>query len=146
MARALGRGPEDEAAGGTHQLTRHVRGTVGLLLTNRAPEAIHAYFGAELATQHKVDFARAGTLASRDFSVPSARSTARAAKSPPNTTSRSAIPWSLSSGAWDCLCAWSAVALCWRPRLRLWRGVRSGRMAFMFVARAMCWMRARLAC
>ena len=70
MARALGRGPEDEAAGGTHQLTRHVRGTVGLLLTNRAPEAIHAYFGAELAAQHKVDFARAGTLASRDFSVP----------------------------------------------------------------------------
>ena len=70
MARALGRGPEDEAAGGTHQLTRHVRGTVGLLLTNRAPAAVQAYFGAELAAQRKVDFARAGTRAARGFRVP----------------------------------------------------------------------------
>ncbi|KAI1075307.1 ribosomal protein L10 [Whalleya microplaca] len=66
MARALGHGPEDSYADNIYKLTPHLRGTVGLLFTNRAPEGVLAYF-ADLS---QVDFARAGATAPRDFVVP----------------------------------------------------------------------------
>ncbi|KAH6850022.1 ribosomal protein L10-domain-containing protein [Chaetomium sp. MPI-CAGE-AT-0009] len=65
-ARALGTTPEDAQADGIDQLTRYLSGSVGLLFTNRAPEAIVAYF--ESLTH--VDFARAGTVAARTVTVP----------------------------------------------------------------------------
>ncbi|KAI0023152.1 mRNA turnover protein 4 [Xylariomycetidae sp. FL0641] len=66
MARALGHGPEDSAGENTWKLTRHLRGTVGLLFTPRAPGAVLGY----LAALAPVDFARAGAVAPRAFVVP----------------------------------------------------------------------------
>ncbi|EAQ91289.1 hypothetical protein CHGG_03224 [Chaetomium globosum CBS 148.51] len=65
-ARALGTTPEDAQADGIDQLTRYLAGSVGLLFTNRAPAAIQSYF----ASLTHVDFARAGTVASRTVTVP----------------------------------------------------------------------------
>lgn len=66
MAKALGQTPEEAVAPGIEGLTRHLAGTVGLILTNRPVDSIISYFN-ELAP---VDFARAGVAASRDFSIP----------------------------------------------------------------------------
>lgn len=66
MAKALGSTPEDEYQPQTRLLSKHLVGNVGLLFTNREPEAVKEYFSA-LA---KTDFARAGTPASREFTVP----------------------------------------------------------------------------
>lgn len=66
MARALGSSPETEPAGGTHRLTPHLRGNVGILFSPRPPEEIIAYFSAF----RPADFARAGTTASRTFILP----------------------------------------------------------------------------
>ncbi|KAK4135329.1 ribosomal protein L10 [Trichocladium antarcticum] len=65
-ARALGSTPEEAQADGIHQLTRHLSGSVGLLFTNRDPSAITSYF----ASLSHVDFARAGTVATRTVTVP----------------------------------------------------------------------------
>ncbi|RYP85772.1 hypothetical protein DL770_005003 [Monosporascus sp. CRB-9-2] len=70
MARALGRSPEDSHAENTYRLTPYVRGTVGLLLTNRAPEAVLDYFSSQSSSAARVDFARAGAVAPRDFVIP----------------------------------------------------------------------------
>ncbi|RYO78090.1 hypothetical protein DL762_008881 [Monosporascus cannonballus] len=70
MARALGRSPEDSHAENTYRLAPYVRGTVGLLFTNRAPEAVLEYFSAQSSSAARVDFARAGAVASRDFVLP----------------------------------------------------------------------------
>ena len=66
MARALGQDPETAVADGIHQLTPHIRGTVGLLFANAPPADTLSYF-ANLAP---VDFARAGATAPRGFTVP----------------------------------------------------------------------------
>ncbi|KAI8950003.1 ribosomal protein L10-domain-containing protein [Xylaria longipes] len=66
MARALGHTPEDSQADNIHQLTTYLKGAVGLLFTNRAPESLLSYF-AELS---QVDFARAGVAATREFVIP----------------------------------------------------------------------------
>lgn len=66
MAKALGSTPEDEYQLNTHLLSRHLQGNVGLLFTNREPAAIKEYF----STFSKTDFARAGTAATREFTVP----------------------------------------------------------------------------
>ncbi|CZR57097.1 probable MRT4-mRNA turnover 4 [Phialocephala subalpina] len=66
MAKALGSSPEDEYQPNTHQLAKFLAGNVGLLCTNREPSAIKEYFN-NLA---KTDFARAGTAAAREFTVP----------------------------------------------------------------------------
>ncbi|RSL61253.1 Ribosome assembly factor mrt4 [Fusarium duplospermum] len=66
MAKALGQTPEEAIAPGIEGITKHLAGTVGLLLTNRPAEEILAYFD-NLAP---VDFARAGVAASRGFSLP----------------------------------------------------------------------------
>jgi len=67
MAKALGNSPEDEYQPNTHQLSKYLVGDKGLLFTNRDPSTIQEYF-SNLA---KTDFARAGTPASRSFTVPS---------------------------------------------------------------------------
>ena len=68
MARALGHGPEDSYADNIFQLTPYLRGTVGLLFTNRTPEQLLPYL--ENLAGEKVDFARAGATAPRSFVVP----------------------------------------------------------------------------
>ncbi|KAK1835217.1 mRNA turnover and ribosome assembly protein [Podospora conica] len=65
-ARALGATPEESQADGIHRLTRYLSGSVGLLFTDRAPESIISYF----STLTQVDFARAGTRATRTVVVP----------------------------------------------------------------------------
>ncbi|KAG4426293.1 hypothetical protein IFR04_000476 [Cadophora malorum] len=66
MAKALGSSPEDEYQPNTHLLSKYLVGNVGLLFTNREPSAIQEYFGG----MAKTDFARAGTVATRSFTVP----------------------------------------------------------------------------
>ncbi|OTB08064.1 hypothetical protein M426DRAFT_219023 [Hypoxylon sp. CI-4A] len=68
MARALGHNPEDSYADNIYKLSPYVRGTVGLLFTNRTPDQLLPEI--EHLSQDKVDFARAGATASRDFVVP----------------------------------------------------------------------------
>ncbi|KAK4123083.1 hypothetical protein N657DRAFT_597349, partial [Parathielavia appendiculata] len=65
-ARALGTTPEDAQADGLHRLTPYLSGSVGLLFTNRSPEAITTYF----SSLTHIDFARAGTVATRTITVP----------------------------------------------------------------------------
>lgn len=66
MAKALGQTPSEALAPGIEGLSPHLAGTVGLLLTNRDVPSVLAY----LANLSPVDFARAGTEAPRDFSIP----------------------------------------------------------------------------
>lgn len=68
MARALGHGPEDSYADNIYKLTPFLRGTVGLLFTNRPPTQLLTLL--ENLAADKVDFARAGATATRDFVVP----------------------------------------------------------------------------
>ncbi|KAI1763085.1 mRNA turnover protein 4 [Hypoxylon sp. FL1150] len=68
MARALGHGPEDSYADNIYKLTPYLKGTVGLIFTNRAPEQLLPFL--ENLASDKVDFARAGAKATRDFVVP----------------------------------------------------------------------------
>jgi mRNA turnover protein 4 len=66
MAKALGTSAEDEYQPSTHLLSKFLVGNIGLLFTNREPGAIEEYF-SNLA---KTDFARAGTAATRSFTIP----------------------------------------------------------------------------
>lgn len=66
MARALGHSPEDSHADNIYKLSSYLKGTVGLLLTNREPESVLSYFDA----LSQVDFARAGATSPRDFVIP----------------------------------------------------------------------------
>ena len=66
MAVALGLTPESEAYPQTSLLTPHLHGSVGLLFSPRPPSAILSYF----ATFVPLDFARAGSTASRTFVLP----------------------------------------------------------------------------
>lgn len=66
MAKALGQSPSEAIAPGVDDLTQYLAGTVGLLLTNRPAQAILEYFEGIA----KVDFARAGVTASRQFKIP----------------------------------------------------------------------------
>lgn len=65
-ARALGTTPEEAQAEGIDKLTPYLAGTVGLLFTNRSPQDIQSYF----SNLSQVDFARAGTVATRTFTIP----------------------------------------------------------------------------
>ncbi|RCI14639.1 hypothetical protein L249_6416 [Ophiocordyceps polyrhachis-furcata BCC 54312] len=65
-AKALGQTAEEELAPGIHRLTPFLTGSVGLLLTNRPPHAVVDFF----AGLTKVDFARAGAVAPRSFTIP----------------------------------------------------------------------------
>jgi len=66
MAKALGSTPEDEYQPNTSQLSKYLAGNVGLLFTNRTPDQVTEYF----SNFSKTDFARAGTAATRSFTVP----------------------------------------------------------------------------
>ncbi|KAI2637274.1 ribosomal protein L10-domain-containing protein [Xylaria nigripes] len=66
MSRALGHTVEDSQADNIYQLTPYLKGSVGLLFTNREPQALLSYF-SDLS---QVDFARAGVTATREFVIP----------------------------------------------------------------------------
>lgn len=66
MAKALGLDPQSSYQPSTHLLSKYLQGNVGLLFTNREPSSVVEYFENHIAT----DFARAGTVATRDFIVP----------------------------------------------------------------------------
>ncbi|RAL68646.1 hypothetical protein DID88_007356 [Monilinia fructigena] len=66
MAKALGSDPSSEYQPNTSLLSPHLVGNVGLLFTNREPSSIITFF-QDLS---KTDFARAGTEASRNFTIP----------------------------------------------------------------------------
>jgi len=66
MTKALGTSPADEHAPHLSQLAPHLTGDVGLLFTDRVPQTVLAYF----ATYAPLDYARAGTVAARTFTVP----------------------------------------------------------------------------
>ena len=66
MAKALGSSDATEPAGNTHLLSKYLYGAVGLIFTNREPAEILSYFD----NYRPLDFARAGTVASRTFTIP----------------------------------------------------------------------------
>ncbi|OJJ61816.1 hypothetical protein ASPSYDRAFT_27479 [Aspergillus sydowii CBS 593.65] len=66
MSVALGHNPETEAAENLHLLTPYLTGAVGLLFTSRDPTSVTDYF----ESFRPMDFARAGTEATRSFSIP----------------------------------------------------------------------------
>ncbi|CAG8976115.1 hypothetical protein HYALB_00002395 [Hymenoscyphus albidus] len=66
MAKALGTTPPESHQENTHLLSPHLQGNVGLLFTNRPVADIKSYFAA----LSKTDFARAGTPATREFTIP----------------------------------------------------------------------------
>ena len=66
MAKALGDSPATEPHPGTSLLSPHLTGAVGLLFTPRDPTAVLDHFSSFCP----LDFARAGTVASRSFTLP----------------------------------------------------------------------------
>jgi mRNA turnover protein 4 len=66
MAKALGAREEDEYMPGLAGLSRYLRGTVGLLCSNRPVAEVQEFFEEYVET----DFARAGTVATRTFTIP----------------------------------------------------------------------------
>lgn len=66
MAKALGTTPAEAHLPSTDLLSTHLTGSVGLLHTNREPAVVISYFN-EFS---KTDFARAGTEATRSFTLP----------------------------------------------------------------------------
>ena len=66
MAKALGTDSSTESATGISALAPHLHGSVGLLFTPRPPQSIISYFDNFLPQ----DYARAGTPASRSFTLP----------------------------------------------------------------------------
>lgn len=66
MAKALGSSEDDEHLPGLAGLLPHITGSVGLLFTNRTPDEVQEYF----ASYTEMDFARAGTTATRTFTIP----------------------------------------------------------------------------
>ncbi|KAJ5243017.1 uncharacterized protein N7469_001344 [Penicillium citrinum] len=78
MAKALGNNPETEAAPNLHKLTPYLTGAVGLLFTSRPAQSVVEYF----ENFRPSDFARAGTEATRSFSIPNGLVYARAGEVP----------------------------------------------------------------
>lgn len=78
MAVALGHNPETEAAENLHLLTPYLTGAVGLLFTSRDPTSVADYF----ESFRPMDFARAGTEATRSFSIPAGLVYSRAGEIP----------------------------------------------------------------
>lgn len=78
MAVALGSNPETEAAPNLHKLTPYLAGAVGLLFTSRDPDSVTSFFD----NFHPLDFARAGTVASRSFTIPNGLVYSRAGEIP----------------------------------------------------------------
>lgn len=78
MAVALGHNPESEAAPNLHQLSPFLSGSVGLLFTSRDPDSVISYFDSF----RPLDFARAGSVSTRDFSIPNGLVYSRAGEVP----------------------------------------------------------------
>ncbi|CAI7582093.1 unnamed protein product [Penicillium pancosmium] len=78
MSKALGSTPETEAAPNLHKLTPFLTGAVGLLFTSRPAKSVTDYF----ENFRPQDFARAGTEATRSFSIPNGLVCARAGEVP----------------------------------------------------------------
>lgn len=78
MAVALGNSPENEAAPNMHLLTPYLTGAVGLLFTSRAAESVTNFF----ENFRPMDFARAGTEATRSFTIPNGLVYSRAGEIP----------------------------------------------------------------
>ncbi|TKA70731.1 hypothetical protein B0A55_07558 [Friedmanniomyces simplex] len=66
MGKALGSTVETDHAPGLAKLTGYLKGSVGVLCTDRSPEAVLEFLGGYT----EMDFARAGTRATRGFVVP----------------------------------------------------------------------------
>lgn len=67
MAVALGLTPETACATNINRLTPHLTGAVGLLFTSRTPDSVFEHF----ANFRPLDYARAGNVSPRDFTIPS---------------------------------------------------------------------------
>lgn len=78
MAKALGDSPATEPFPGTSLLSPHLTGAVGLLFTPRDPQAVASYFESFCP----LDYARAGTVASRSFTIPAGTLYSRAGEIP----------------------------------------------------------------
>jgi mRNA turnover protein 4 len=78
MAKALGTTPESSHLPNTHLLSAHLRGDIGLLFTSRPPASIISHF----ATFAETDYARAGTAATRSFTIPAGTVYSRAGEVP----------------------------------------------------------------
>ncbi|KAL4868066.1 hypothetical protein BDV12DRAFT_170297 [Aspergillus spectabilis] len=78
MAVALGHNPETEAAENLHLLSPYLTGAVGLLFTSRDPTSVTDYFDSF----RPLDFARAGSEATRSFSIPAGLVYSRAGEVP----------------------------------------------------------------
>ncbi len=78
MAKALGDSPATEPYSGTSLLSPHLTGAVGLLFTPRDPPGVLSYF----ASFCPLDYARAGTIASRSFVIPAGTLYSRAGEIP----------------------------------------------------------------
>ncbi|EEP80112.1 conserved hypothetical protein [Uncinocarpus reesii 1704] len=66
MAVALGTTPETAFAPNLDKLAPLLNGSIGLLFTTRAPESVLGYF----SSFHPTDFARAGNVSPRAFTIP----------------------------------------------------------------------------
>jgi len=66
MAKALGPTPEEEHRVGIHKLAKQIKGQVGVLFTDTAPQEVINWF----VDFKQPDFARAGNLASRTVVLP----------------------------------------------------------------------------
>ncbi|KAL3491697.1 ribosomal protein L10-domain-containing protein, partial [Aspergillus germanicus] len=78
MAVALGHNAETEAAENLHLLHPYLTGAVGLLFTSRDPTSVTDYFDSF----RPLDFARAGTEATRSFAIPAGLVYSRAGEIP----------------------------------------------------------------
>lgn len=78
MAKALGDSPATEPFPGTSLLSPHLTGAVGLLFSPRDPSAVFSYFESFCP----LDYARAGTVASRSFTIPAGTLYSRAGEIP----------------------------------------------------------------
>ncbi|EDN05899.1 mRNA turnover protein [Histoplasma capsulatum] len=67
MAVALGNTPETACAPNLEKLAPYLTGAVGLLFTSRSPQSVLDFFDSF----HPTDFARAGAVAPRSFTIPS---------------------------------------------------------------------------
>lgn len=67
MAIALGTTPETACAPNIDRLAPYIAGSVGLLFTSRSPQSVIDFF----SSFRPLDFARAGNVSPRDFTIPS---------------------------------------------------------------------------
>ncbi|PYH87993.1 hypothetical protein BO71DRAFT_392409 [Aspergillus ellipticus CBS 707.79] len=78
MAVALGQNPETEAAPNLHRLHQYLTGAVGLLFTSRDPASVITH----LEGFRPLDYARAGTVSTRSFTIPNGLVCSRAGEIP----------------------------------------------------------------